>query len=130
MDETSWHHNKLANDDSDEFIPIKIAGDTVLVVRSQVRWVKASGDYVRLHTAKHSYLWRKSLTSVEKSWGSHGFVRIHKSFLVLISLVTKVRKIHSGWVVILGSGPDAVDLPVSRRKVSNVKQQWTKRVLL
>ncbi|MGH3721282.1 MAG: LytR/AlgR family response regulator transcription factor [Pseudonocardiaceae bacterium] len=65
---------------SDEFISIATAGGIVVVARSQVRWVEAKGDYVRLHTDKHNCLWRQSLASLEECWGGHGFVRIHNSF--------------------------------------------------
>lgn len=127
MGENSQRYGESAGASSDEFISITAAGDTVVVARSQVRWVEAQGDYVRLHTTKHSYLWRHSLTSLEQGWDGHGFARIHRSCLVFIPLVTKLRRNYSGWVVTIGSGPDAVDLRVSRRKVQKFKQRWTPR---
>lgn len=113
--------------EGDELILITAASGTVVVARSQVQWVQAKGDYVRLHTDKHSYLWRQSLTGLEENWGSHGFVRIHNSFLVFVPLVRKLWRNYSGWLVTLGSGPDAVNLPVSRRKVQAFKQRWTQQ---
>lgn len=127
MDKKPHQNNERASTPSDEVIPVMRAGHLVPVARSQVRWVEAQGDYVRLHTAKHSYLWRHSLTSLEQDWDRHGFARIHRSRLVFIPLVTKLRRNYSGWAVTLGSGPDAVDLQVSRRKVQKFKQHWIPR---
>lgn len=130
MDRHPQRQDKSAGVLDGEFIVITSAGDTVAVARSQVRWVDVKGDYVRLHTAKHSYLWRQSLTSLEEAWGGHGFARIHRCRLVFIPLVTKLWRNYSGWLVRLGSGPDAVDLPVSRRKVQTFKQRWTQKTSL
>lgn len=128
MGETDKPINTTQAPAEDEVIPITTGDHIVPVARSQVRWVQAEGDYVRLYTDKHtSYLWRRSLTSLEERWGRHGFVRIHNSFLVCVPLVKKLWRNYSGWLVTLGSGPDAVDLPVSRRKVQAFKQQWTQQ---
>ena len=113
---------------NDEFISIETTGGIVVVERSQVRWIEAKGDYTWLHTDKHNHLCRQPLASLEECWGGHGFVRIHKSYLVAFSLVTKLSKSHLGWFVTLGSGPTSVDLPISRRKVQAVKQRWAQKL--
>ena len=108
----------------DDVIPIVSVNRVVMVARSQVRWVKAKGDYIQLHTAKRSYLLRESLTSLEARWREHGFARIHRSYMVFVPLVTKLWKKYPSWAVRLGSGPGAVDLPVSRRELHKFKQRW------
>jgi DNA-binding LytR/AlgR family response regulator len=108
----------------DDVIPIVSVGHIVMVARSQVRWVKANGDYVQLHTMKHSHLLRQSLASLEARWSEHGFMRIHRSFMIFIPLVTQLRRSYSGWVVRLDAGAGAVDLPVSRRELRKFKQRW------
>jgi DNA-binding LytR/AlgR family response regulator len=110
--------------DDDSVIPIVSVNHIVMVARSQVRWVEAKGDYIRLHTAKRSYLRRQSLASLEARWSRHGFARIHRSFIIFVPLATKLQRNHSRWTVRVGSGPGAVDLPVSRRKLHKFKQRW------
>lgn len=108
----------------EEIIPIETAGHLVPVARSQVQWVEAAGDYVRLHTSDRSHLWRMSLSRLTEQWAGLGFVLIHRSCLVLLPLVTDVWMGPCGCNVRIGSGPNAVDLPVSRRQAREVKQRW------
>jgi DNA-binding LytR/AlgR family response regulator len=119
----------------DEVIPVELAGTTKLVPRSTVRWVEAHGDYARLHTGEGSHLVRIPLSQLEDRWSDAGFVRIHRSFLVALPLVTELRMSSSGYVVRVGNGEDATELPVSRRHtrelkdrlVRAAKQGWTSR---
>ncbi len=120
----------------DEVIPVELAGTTKLVPRSSVRWVEAHGDYARLHTGEGtSHLVRIPLSQLEDRWSDAGFVRIHRSFLVALPLVTELRMSASGYVVRVGNGEDATELPVSRRHtrelkdrlVRAAKQGWTAR---
>ncbi|MDQ2880883.1 MAG: LytTR family DNA-binding domain-containing protein [Actinomycetota bacterium] len=120
----------------DEVIPVELAGTTKLVPRSSVRWVEAHGDYARLHTGEGtSHLVRIPLSQLEDRWSDAGFVRIHRSFLVALPLVTELRMSASGYVVRVGNGGDATELPVSRRHtrelkdrlVRAAKQGWTSR---
>jgi DNA-binding LytR/AlgR family response regulator len=119
----------------DEVIPVELAGTTKLVPRSAVRYVEAQGDYARLHTTEGSHLVRIPLSVLEDRWRDAGFVRIHRSFLVALPLVTELRLSGSGYVVRVGSGPDTAELPVSRRHtrelkdrlVRATKQAWSQR---
>jgi DNA-binding LytR/AlgR family response regulator len=119
----------------DEVIPVELAGTTKLVPRSAVRYVEAQGDYARLHTHEGSHLVRIPLSVLEERWREAGFVRIHRSFLVSLPLVTELRLSGSGYVVRIGTGPDCAELPVSRRHtrelkdrlVRATKQAWSQR---
>jgi DNA-binding LytR/AlgR family response regulator len=108
----------------DEVIPVELAGTTKLVPRSSVRWVEAHGDYARLHTGENvSHLVRIPLSQLEDRWSDAGFVRIHRSYLVALPLVTELRMSSSGYVVRVGSGDDATELPVSRRHTRDLKDR-------
>lgn len=119
----------------DEVIPVELAGTTKLVPRSSVRYVEAQGDYARLHTAEGSHLVRIPLSVLEEKWADAGFVRIHRSYLVSLPLVTELRMAASGYVVRIGGAPDTAELPVSRRHtrelkdrlVRAAKQAWNQR---
>ncbi|HEY0639501.1 MAG TPA: LytTR family DNA-binding domain-containing protein [Pseudonocardiaceae bacterium] len=119
----------------DEVIPVELAGTTKLVPRSTVRFVEAQGDYARLHTADGSHLVRIPLSVLEDKWADAGFVRIHRSFLVALPLVTELRMAASGYVVRIGGAAEPAELPVSRRHtrelkdrlVRAAKQAWNQR---
>jgi DNA-binding LytR/AlgR family response regulator len=108
------------------------------VQRSTVRWVEAQGDYARLHTTEGSHLVRIPLSVLEERWSDAGFVRIHRSYLVALPLITELRLAGSGYVVRLGNGGgtgEVAELPVSRRHtrelkdrlVRSTKQAWGRR---
>jgi DNA-binding LytR/AlgR family response regulator len=100
-------------------IPVELAGVTKLLPRSSVRWVEAQGDYARLHTADASHLVRVSLATLAERWADAGFVRVHRSYLVQLRLITELRLINGGYVVII----DNRELPVSRRHTRELKDR-------
>lgn len=113
---------EISGVDDEEVIPVELAGTTKLISRSSVRWVEAQGDYARLHTADASHLVRIPLAQLEERWSDAGFIRIHRSFLVSLGLVTELRMSSSGYSVILGGG-DPTELPVSRRHTRELKDR-------
>ena len=106
----------------DEVIPVELAGTTKLVPRSTVRFVEAQGDYARLHTTEGGHLVRIPLSVLEERWREAGFVRIHRAYLVSLPLITELRLSGSGYVVRIGHGPGAPELPVSRRHTAALKR--------
>lgn len=103
----------------DEVIPVELAGVTTMLARSSVRWVEAQGDYARLHTREDSHLVRIPLSTLEDRWSEAGFVRIHRSYLVSLRLITQLRLTPSGYVVVV----DERELPVSRRHTRDLKNR-------
>ena len=78
------------DDAADEVIAVEMGGSTTLVHRSTVQWVEADGDYARLHTATGSHLVRIPISTLETRWAQTGFVRVHRSYLVSLSLVAGI----------------------------------------
>jgi len=113
--------------EDDEVIPVELAGTTKLVPRSTVRYVEAQGDYARLHTAEGSHLVRIPLAQLEERWADAGFIRIHRSYLVSLPLVTELRMGSSGYTVVVGSGAEEKELPVSRRHTRELKDRLVRR---
>lgn len=107
----------------DETIPVELGGITRFVSRSSIRWVEASGDYARLHTAHGSHLVRIPLAVLEERWGRHGFIRIHRSTLVALPHVTEVRMDHGRCSVAVGD----VELQVSRRHTRELREVLLRR---
>jgi DNA-binding LytR/AlgR family response regulator len=105
--------------EEDPTIPVELAGTTRLLPRSSVRWVEAQGDYARLHTADGSHLVRVALATLAERWADAGFVRIHRSYLVQLGLITELRLTNGGYVVSI----DGRELPVSRRHTRDLKDR-------
>jgi DNA-binding LytR/AlgR family response regulator len=124
MSERTPPPNEPLDHDEDEVIPVEVSGHIIPVARSRVRWIDTHGDYVQLHTLRGSYLVRETLEDLTQRWSPHGFMRIHRQYLVFFPLVTDVWREACRYKVRLGYGPNAVELPVSRRNENEVKQRW------
>lgn len=108
----------------DEVIAVELAGTTKLVPRTTVRWVEAQGDYARLYTDDgDSHLVRVPLAQLEDRWAAAGFVRVHRSYLVALRLVTELRMGQGGYQVVIGDEEKL--LPVSRRHTRELKDRLT-----
>ncbi|GAA1800916.1 response regulator transcription factor [Planosporangium flavigriseum] len=103
----------------DPTIPVELAGTTRMLPRSAVCWVEAQGDYARLHTADGSHLVRVPLATLAERWADAGFVRVHRSYLVQLKLITELRLTGGGYVVVVSGR----ELPVSRRHTRELKDR-------
>ena len=102
-------------------VPVDSGGRTRMVERDDVCWIQANGDYVRLHTVQgSSHLVRLPLGLFEERWADHGFVRIHRSYLVALRHVVEVRTGPAGEAVVRVAGQD---LTVSRRHTAELKHR-------
>jgi len=103
-----------------QVVAIETGNRVLLVSRSDIAWVEAAGDYVRLHLRDGtSHLLRTPLSTLEEEWGDHDFVRVHRSFLVSLSDISEVRSdgAHTS-IRVLGQF-----LPVSRRHVRDLRDR-------
>ncbi|MFF6959899.1 response regulator [Streptomyces sp. NPDC008317] len=109
---------------SDERIPVDLGGVTRFIRREDVAYVEAQGDYVRLHAGGHAPLVRIALAVLEERWAQHGFVRIHRGYLVSLRHVEELRSDAGHWTVRVAGG----ELPVSRRhsrELRDLLMQWS-----
>jgi DNA-binding LytR/AlgR family response regulator len=108
---------------ADPVVPVEVGSRTVLIKRSSIAFVEASGDYVRLHTDSGSFLLRASLSALEEDWGDAGFVRIHRRYLVDLNRVSELRNdAEGGYHIKIGDR----ELVVSRRHTRDVKDRFTR----
>jgi DNA-binding LytR/AlgR family response regulator len=102
-------------------IPVEVAGRIRMVDCTQVCWVEAVGDYVRLHlTDGTAHLIRMPISHVEEKWSAHGFVRIHRGHLVPIRAITEFAVVGGNHTVTVSGQV----LPVSRRHARDVRERF------
>src|SRR5215213_927231 len=101
-----------------EVIAVTLGGTTRMIRRDEVRYVQAQGDYARLHTEEASYLVRVPMSDLERQW-IDGFVRVHRSYLVAIPHLTRIRLGGDHPSVTIG----AAELPVSRRLLPALRER-------
>jgi DNA-binding LytR/AlgR family response regulator len=115
---SSTHAGAGASEPQPEMIAVSLGGTTRMIRREEVRYVQAQGDYARLHTEEASYLVRVPMADLERQW-SDAFVRIHRSYLVSIPHLTRVRLGSDHPSVTVG----AAELPVSRRLLPALRER-------
>jgi DNA-binding LytR/AlgR family response regulator len=108
------------SEDASDLIPVETAGRTRFISRDQVHWAEAEGDYVRLHTEDGgAHLVRIPISHLEERWSAHGFIRIHRGYLVSFKHITEFSVTGSVHTVMVGGR----SLPVSRRHVRDVRDR-------
>ena len=114
-------------DDGDEDdldrIAVETGGRTRMVERDSIRFVEASGDYVRLHSDDGAFLVRMPISSLEDAWRDAGFVRIHRRYLIAIRHVTELRTRSGGGYDLVVAGEE---LPVSRRHARELRDRLSR----
>ncbi len=107
---------------ADETIAVELGGVTRYVQRSDIVYVEAQRDYVRLCTRSGGHLVRVPLASLEERWGPAGFLRVHRRRLVNSSFVEALRLAAGRVSVDLGAGQS---VPVSRRFTPRCARPWS-----
>ncbi|GAA0534808.1 DNA-binding response regulator [Saccharopolyspora subtropica] len=101
-------------------LPVETAGRTRYVRRSEVRFVEAHGDYVRLHTPGGVHVVRMPISRLQEYWEPAGFARVHRSFLVSLRAVRELRSDSTGALI---AHTEAGDVPVSRRHARELRER-------
>jgi DNA-binding LytR/AlgR family response regulator len=109
---------------ADETIAVELGGVTRYLRRSEVVYVEAQRDYVRLCTRSGGHLVRIPLVSLEERWEPAGFLRVHRRFLVNSAFVEALRSAAGRVSVDLGAGQS---VPVSRRFTPEVRTALVQR---
>ena len=104
-----------------ERIPVEKAGKKILIGIGSIRYVMARDDYAYLQTDTDRYFSTVSLAQLEKRLDGHGFFRVHRGYLVNLSLVSEVESVPGGTLLLSLDGCEE-KIPVSRRRVSALKK--------
>ena len=88
-----------------ERIMVRSQGRITFLRVADLDFLEASGNYVKLHTAKGSHLIRETLSGLEARLDPAQFVRIHRSTIVNLDRVREMQPWFSGdYLVLLHSG--------------------------
>jgi DNA-binding LytR/AlgR family response regulator len=88
---------------------MKLIGDEFLFIRDSnivrrlrlddILYAEAMGDFVKLHTAKKTYVTHATFKIAEKRLSPPKFIRVHRSFIVALD---KIDNLQDGGIVIDG----------------------------
>lgn len=96
-----------------ELLIVKSEGRLLFLRMSEVRWIQADRDYIRLHVPKGTLLVRETMNGIQKRLDRAVFARIHRSTIVNIREILEVQPMLGGdYRVVLR---DRTQLNMSRR---------------
>lgn len=100
-----------------EFLRLWDQEQTVDLPLEQISYLEVLDHYVSIHTVGDTYTLGATLSSMESVMEAHGFLRVHKSYLVNMA---HIRKFRSRECVLT----DGTALAVSEKNYSQQKQKY------
>ena len=97
----------------DDRLIIKSGGRVVFVPVTEIDWIQAAANYVRLYcTGKQPLLFRKPISQLAAQLDNSRFIRIHRSYIVNANRIRELQPCNSGEFIV--SLRDGKELPCSR----------------
>jgi two-component system LytT family response regulator len=101
-------------------VVVKTGNKITIIPVMDIEYLEASDDYVMLHTSYGRFLKNKTMQFFEQTLNPQYFVRIHRSYIVQIPMITRLAPYEKdSYVAVLKS--DA-KIPVSRTGYARLKQ--------
>ena len=100
-----------------EFLRLRDKEQTIDLPLEQIPYLEVLDHYVSIHTGSENYTLNATLSAMESEMEAHGFLRIHKSYLVNMA---HIRKFRSRECLLLGG----TLLSVSEKNYSQQKQKY------
>lgn len=109
-----------ANRVQENRIVFKSRGRILFLPVTEIRWIAAEENYVRICTASETHLLRETMSAMESKLDAQMFMRVHRSAIVNLKHVKEVRRETSGdFSVLLSNGQKVA---MSRSHHSDIDQ--------
>jgi len=101
-------------------IVVKDGGKIKIIPVTQVQYLEAADDYVKIITPDGSFLKKKTMQYFEQSLEPQQFIRIHRSYIVNAQLITRIDPYEKeSHLALLSTG---AKLPVSKAGYLKLKE--------
>ena len=98
---------------------VKAHGEFLRLAPENILWFEAERDYVRLHVQDAGYLYQANLASLERRLDIDEFMRIHRSAIVRVAAIVRVKPAPFGALIVVLS--DGTEVRVGRTYTSAVR---------
>ena len=100
-------------------VVLKDKNDIKIIPFQDIHYLEANDDYVNIYTKEGKFLKNKTLTFFEQVLDPESFARIHRSYMVKISEITKIEPQEKGnYMLKIKTGEI---LPISRSRFPKLK---------
>lgn len=101
-------------------IVIKDGSKIRIIPLYEIVMLEAADDYVKIHSTGGVYLKKKTMQSFEMSLPDDQFIRLHRSFIVNITQITRIEPFEKeSHIAMLKAGPQ---VPVSKSGYQKLKE--------
>lgn len=100
-------------------IVVKEGSNIRIIPVAEVIYVEAYDDYVKIFTAREMFLKKKTMSYFEQSLDSAYFIRVHRSYIIQLSQITRIEPLEKdSHVALLKNG---VRIPLSKTGYTKLK---------
>lgn len=100
-------------------IVVKEGGNIRIIPVHEILYVEAYDDYVKIFTTKEMFLKKKTMSFYESSLDTAQFVRVHRSYILQLSQLTRIEPLEKdSHVALLKNG---VRIPLSKSGYTKLK---------
>jgi two-component system LytT family response regulator len=102
-------------------VVVKNGSDIQIIPTKDIDFIEAYDDYVKIYQGEKYVLKKKTLSYYESVLATQGFARVHRSFLLNISKLTRIESFEkNAYLAILKSG---MRVPISRTAYPMLKEK-------
>lgn len=100
-------------------VVVKEGNKIKIIPVSQIQYLEAADDYVKIVTSEGSFLKKRTMNFFEQSLANHNFVRVHRSYIVNSQLITRIDPYEKDSLQLLLSNGSKI--PVSKAGYAKLK---------
>ncbi len=100
-------------------IVVKDGGTIQIIPTSDVVYIEAYDDYVKIHTDKRYFLKKKTMNYYEQALNSTDFIRIHRSYIINVNYLTRIDAFEKNSY--RATMTNQAQVPISRSAYSDLK---------
>ncbi len=89
-------HPKPLTAKDDKKIVVKDGDQITVLKQNDLKWVDAAGDYCCLHANGETHIKRTSLTELLEQLDPNNFKRVHRSTIINLNFISKVKSLPKG----------------------------------
>ncbi len=100
-------------------IVVKEGANIRIIPVHEIQYIEAYDDYVKIYTPKEMFLKKKTMSFYEQSLDSSQFVRVHRSYIVQLTQITRIEPLEKDThIALLKSG---ARIPLSKTGYTKLK---------
>ncbi|WP_166919893.1 LytR/AlgR family response regulator transcription factor [Flavobacterium poyangense] len=111
-----YYQFKITKDSTQDYIMFKSDYIVLKIKLKDIHWIEGFGEYIKIVSRYKSYMVLDRMTKFEETHQHLGFIRIHKSYLILKDHIAS----YNSRTVLLKNGKE---LPIGRTYKNNLKLQ-------